>query len=194
MGERYVCTHTRDCKLPFTSPRALARCLSSAAARLPQPPLEMVAQMDDKNRALCFFYRNPPNGAKRLTYAEIAEIVRNEDGGHPSEGAVRQCVMNFHEPKATRGRKSGYRKTTKAEDNVVLQTFRKLRPPGHGVDSRQVHTNLPKKLRDKLSRRTIIRRLAEQRYVPTKKAQKTDPGRSIECRLSCSLVAVRVRL
>ena len=93
MGERYVCIHTRVCKLPFTSPRALARCLSSAAARLPQPPLEMVAQMDDKNRALCFFYRNPPNGAKRLTYAEIAEIVRNEDGGHPSEGAVRQCTI-----------------------------------------------------------------------------------------------------
>ena len=112
-----------------------------------------------------------------MTYAEIAGIVRNEDGAHPTEGAVRQCVMKFHEPKAKRGRKSGYRKTSKAEDKVVLQTFRKLRPPGHGVDSRKVHMSLPKKLRDKLSRRTLIRRLAEQRYVPTRKVQKTDPGR-----------------
>ena len=131
--------------------------------------------MDDKHRALCFFYRNSPNGAKRLTYAEIAGIVRNKDGAHPTEGGVRQCVMKFHEPKAKRGRKSGYRKTSKAEDNVVLQTFRKLRPPGHGVDSRKVHMSLPKKLRDKLSRRTLIRRLAEQRYVPTRKGPEDGP-------------------
>ena len=149
--------------------------------------LGMVAQMDAKNRALCFFYRHPPNGAIKLTYTEIAEIVRNEDGEHPTEGAVRQCVLKFHEPKAKRGRKAGYRKTSKAEDKLVLQTVRKLRPPGHGVDSRKVHAGLPKKLRDKLSRRAVIRRLAEQRYVPTKKVQKTDPGTSVEGRHVCSI-------
>ena len=136
----------------------------------------MVAHMNAENRALCVFYRNPPNGSKRLTYAKIAEIVQNEDGEHPTEEAVRRCVVNFHEPKAKRGRKAGYRKTSKAEDKVILQAFRKLRPPGHGVDSRKIHATLPKKLRGKVSRRTMIRRLAEQRYVPTKKVQKTDPG------------------
>ena len=103
--------------------------------------------MGAKNSALCFFDRNPPNGAKKLTYTEIAEIIRNEDDEHPTEGAFRQCVLNFHEPKAKRGRKAGYRKTSKAEDKLVLQTFLKLRPPGHGVDSRKVHMSLPKKLR-----------------------------------------------
>ena len=85
--------------------------------------------MDAKSRALCLFYRNPPNGAKKLTYTEIAEIFRNEDGEHPTGGAVRQCVLKFHEPKAKRGRKSGYRKKSKVEDKLVLQTFRRLRPP-----------------------------------------------------------------
>ena len=136
----------------------------------------MVAQMSPENRALCFFYRNPPNGDKKLTYAKIADLVQNEDGEHPTEGAVRHCVLNFHSAKDKRGRKAGYRKTSKAEDKVILQAFRKLRPPGHGVDSRKVHLSLPKKLRGKVSRRTVIRRLAEQRYVPTKKVQKTDPG------------------
>ena len=111
-----------------------------------------------------------------MTYAKIADLVQNEDGEHPTEGAVRQCVSKFHSAKGKRGRKSGYRKTSKAEDRAILQAFRKLRPPGHGVDSRKVHLSLPKKLRSKVSRRTVIRRLAEQRYVPTKKVQKTYPG------------------
>lgn len=136
----------------------------------------MVAQMDEKNRALCFFYRNPPKGHKKLAFVKIVRLVKNKAGDEPSEGAVRECVKNFHNDKATRGRKVGWRKTTKAEDKVVIKSFHKLRPPGHGVDSRKVHTALPKKLRKKIGRRTVIRRLAEKRYTPKKKVQKSDPG------------------
>ena len=139
----------------------------------------MVAHMNAEDSAPCFLYRKPPNGSKRLPNAKIAETVQNEDGDHPTEEAVRRRVVNFREPKAMRGRKKGYRKTSKAENKVILQAFRKLRPPGHGVDSRKIHATLPKKLRGKVSRRTVIRRLAEQRYVPTKKVQKTDPGASL---------------
>ena len=59
---------------------------------------------------------------------------------------------------------------------MILQAFRKLRPPGHGVDSRKIHATLPKKVLGKVSRRIMIRRPAEQRYVPTKKVQKIGPG------------------
>ena len=51
-----------------------------------------------------------------------------------------------------------------------------VRPPGHGVDSRKVHRALPKKLRTKIKRRTVIRRLAEKGYVPDEKVNKQDPG------------------
>ena len=136
----------------------------------------MVAQMDDKNRALCFYYRNPPAGQKKLKFSDIAKLVKNTDGESPTAGAVRQCVVNFHTAKGKRGRKEGWRKTTKLEDKKVLEAFHKIRPPGHGVDSRAVHMALPKKVRDKIGRRTVIRRLAEKRYTPTKKVQKSDPG------------------
>ena len=35
----------------------------------------MGAQMNDKNRALCFAFRNPPAGVKKLSYAKIAKRV-----------------------------------------------------------------------------------------------------------------------
>ena len=173
-GSRIITTQARVCKLPLAI-HVRARLLPFQSRRVSAP--QIWDGCTDGRQAPCpvFFYRNSANGAKRLIYAEIAGFVRNQDGARPTEGGVRQCVMKFHEPKAKRGRKSGYRKTSKAEDKVVLQTFRKLLPPGHGVDSRKVHMSLPKKLRDKLSRRTLIRRLAEQRYVPTRKSPEDGP-------------------
>ena len=47
---------------------------------------------------------------------------------------------------------------------------------GHGIDSRTLHTSLPKKLRQKIVRRTVIRRLASKGYIPEKKINKSDPG------------------
>ena len=42
------------------------------------------------------------------------------------------------------GRKKGTTKTTQEEDKVIMATFKKLRPPGAGVDSRLIHDALPK--------------------------------------------------
>ena len=95
---------------------------------------------------------------------------------HPCASAVKECVDTFNDTKNKRGRKAGWRKTKKAEDSKILKTFKKVRPDGHGVDARKVHSALPKKLRKKISRKTVVRRLAEKRYTPTKKASKSDPG------------------
>ena len=84
--------------------------------------------------------------------------------------------MSFTTKKETRGRKTGHRKTSKVENKIILKSFHKLRPPGYYVDSRKVHTSLPKKVRKNISRRTVRRRLAEKGYVPTRKMKKSDPG------------------
>lgn len=123
-----------------------------------------------KTKALCYGYRNPPPGQKKLAYNKIAGLVGF------TEGAVRESVATFLDVKKKRGRKKGWRKTTKAEDQVIMEKFHKVRPPGHGVDSRKVRNALPVKLRTKIGRRTVIRRLAEKQYTPQKKVSKEDPG------------------
>ena len=75
-----------------------------------------------------------------------------------------------------RGRPVGRTATTKQEDKKLLATFHKVRPPGHGVDSRVVHKHLPKKLQAKIGRRTVIRRLAVKGYTPQTKLNKSDPS------------------
>ena len=76
--------------------------------------------------------------------------------------------------KAKRGRKKGWRKTTKAEDKIVLATFKKNRPPGCGIDSREVKSKPPRNLQAKISRRLIIRRLAAKGFKAQKKLCKND--------------------
>ena len=94
----------------------------------------------------------------------------------PSPGAVSKAAIDFMLEKMIRGRKEGWKKTTKEEDRTVMQTFKKLRPDGHGVDSRVIHKALPKKLKKKISRRLVIRRLAAKGYRPERKISKSDPG------------------
>ena len=77
--------------------------------------------------------------------------------------------------KAKRGRKVGDRATTKQEDARILKEFHRLRPPGRYIDARILHTALPKKIREKIGLRTILKRLAEKNYFPIKKKGKTDP-------------------
>ena len=67
----------------------------------------MVAQMDAKNRALCFMYRNPPAGQALLSYPKIAEKVFNKEGGHPTAASVRECVTTWNDEKKKRGRTEG---------------------------------------------------------------------------------------
>ena len=76
----------------------------------------------------------------------------------------------------------GYRKTSKADDKKILQTFHKKRPPGHGVDSRVVHSALPKNIRKTITRKTVIRRLAEKGYTAQKKQSKSDPDEKLKKR------------
>ena len=104
------------------------------------------------------------------------KLVTKTDGTVPSPGAVSKAAKDFMLEKKIRGRKKGWRKTTKEEDRKVMDTFKKLRPPGHGVDSRVVHKALPKKLKKKIVRRTVIRRLAAKGYRPERKISKSDPG------------------
>ena len=67
----------------------------------------MVAQMDAKNRALCFMYRHPPAGQASLSFPKIAENVFNKEGGHPTAASVRECVTTWNDEKKKRGRTEG---------------------------------------------------------------------------------------
>jgi|MEHZ01.5.fsa_nt_MEHZ011409100.1_1 hypothetical protein len=134
------------------------------------------ARMDDANRALCYAMRHPGPGQKPRPYKDIRKVVRKTNGKKPSIGAISDAANDFMEKKLKRGRNKGDRKTTKEEDKQILAAFHKMRPPGYGVDSRVVHTALPKKLKKKVARRTIIRRLADKGYVPEKKLSKSDPS------------------
>ena len=78
--------------------------------------------------------------------------------------------------------KKGWRKTSKAEDKVIMTKFHKIRPPGHYVDSRKLRKALPSQLRKKIGRRTIIRRLAEKKLTPQMKVNKQDPGPKLAMR------------
>ena len=104
------------------------------------------------------------------------KLVKKTDGTVPQPSAISEAAATFKEEKRKRGRKQGWRKTTKSEDKQILTTFKKLRPPGYGVDSRDIHKALPKKLRKKVGRDTIISRLAEKGYTAQKKINKSDNG------------------
>ena len=133
------------------------------------------AQMDLYNRAMCHTLRNPPPGSKRTSFRQIAAMVVKTDGTHPTEGGVRAAAKQFGAEKQKRGRKEGHKKTTAREDRVILKKFKFLRPPGHGINSRKIHRALPVKLRRSISRRTVVRRLADKGYTPQRKSSKGDP-------------------
>ena len=65
------------------------------------------------------------------------------DGVQPSVGGDFKAVKEFLKARKVRGRRIGWRKTTKHDDKVIKATFHKLRPPGCGVDSEELHRALP---------------------------------------------------
>ena len=79
---------------------------------------------------------------------------------------MHKAVTEWHTEKQRRGRKQGWRKTTAEDGKVLMRTFHKLRPPGHGVESRGVHQALPRALQLKISLRTVRNRLKEKGYSP----------------------------
>ena len=134
--------------------------------------------MDLANRAHCYALRNPPPGVKKTPIATIIKekMVRKLDGKVPTPGGISYAAATFKSEKAQRGRKEGWRKTTKAEDREIVKKFHHLRPLGHGVDSRMIKNALPKKLKAKVSRQLIIDRLAEKGFHAKKKINKYDFG------------------
>ena len=96
------------------------------------------------------------------------------DGTVPGISAIKKAADTFHDEKSPVGRKLGWRKTTKAEDKKVSSTFHKVRLKGHGVTARRVHRALLKKVRNKIGKRTVIRRLAAKGFTPMVKLRKQD--------------------
>ena len=135
--------------------------------------------MDSKNLALCYALRHPPAGSTKMPFKEILGHVLKTDGTRPSIDAVKKSVANFHAERADVGRKSGWRKTTPTEDRKIINKFKELRPPGHGIDSRTLHTALPRVIKRKIGRKTLIRRLSEKGFNAEKKIQKSDPGTAL---------------
>ena len=108
----------------------------------------------------------------------MKKSVRKTDGSVPSTASMSEAAETFQVPKNPVGRKEGWRKTTKAEDKKILKTFLKVRPPGHGIDSRRIHRALPKKVKKKICKKTVISRLAEKGYTPRMKLRKKDFGQN----------------
>ena len=66
-------------------------------------------------------------------------MIRKKTGLEKSIGAIHEMSQTFMDDKADRGRPAGTRNTTKQEDKLVLQVFKKLRPPGAGIDARPLN-------------------------------------------------------
>ena len=87
----------------------------------------MVAQMDARNRALCGAFRNPREGTTEVTLADIVskKLVVCKDRQVPSEGAILKAAKQYFAEEQQRGRKEGWRKTSKVEDLKILHTFKR---------------------------------------------------------------------
>jgi len=131
--------------------------------------------MDAFNRGMCWAYRHPPGGAKPLKLKQIQKLVRKTNGKRPTIPAICQAANSFKNDKQKRGRRVGQRATTKQEDAKIIKKFHKLRPPGHYIDSRILHTGLPKQLKQKVGRRTLIRRINDKGLFFDEKNSKDEP-------------------
>ena len=155
-----------------------ALALADKLASLDCPHLVAEMVMSPENRALCYYYRNPPPGCdhKPLKWSAISKLVWNTDGKtHPEPCSVRKCVLAWQRDRCQRGRKQGWRKTTREEDQQILACFRKARQPlGSAVTARSVAQLLPRAVKSKLCLRTIRRRLAAAGFKAEKKLEKAD--------------------
>ena len=139
----------------------------------------MGIHMDERTRALCYFYRHPPSGSniKPQTFPKIAVLVRKPGQQRLKPNTIRKLVDTFHSRRSARGRKAGWRKTSPADDKLILKTFLKVRQPlGARVDARDVYNDLPDSLRTKVSPRTVRERLKDKGYIMQEKIAKDDMG------------------
>ena len=139
----------------------------------------MGIHMDERTRALCYFYRHPPPGSniKPQKFSKIALLVRKPGQPRLKPDTIRKVVVAFHSHRSARGRKAGWRKTSPAEDKLILKTFLKVRQPlGARVDARDVYNDLSDSLRKNVSPRTVRERLKDKGYVMQEKMAKDDMG------------------
>ena len=115
------------------------------------------AKMDDANRGMCYCLRHPPRGGKPLKYSSIRLLVRKTDGRLPTIQSIAEAAATYKDVKSQRGRPKGARKTTKLEDKKIMKTFFRLRPPGAGIEMRELHDKLPKKIAEKVGWDTLRR-------------------------------------
>ena len=136
------------------------------------------AKMDNLNRALCRALRFPGKGVTPTPLSIIIKkkLVRKTDGTAPSAAAISLAASSYLDDKGSRGRPMGSNKTTKVEERAILAKFKELRPPGAYIDSRILHGSLPRGIKRKISRKTVLRRLADKGFTPQKKLNKTDLG------------------
>ena len=82
------------------------------------------SQMNFANRAKCFAFRFPARG-KPVPISEVRrrKLVTKVDGTVPSQGAISEAANTFLEEKDIRGRKDGWRKTSKTEDKPNYEDF-----------------------------------------------------------------------
>ena len=116
----------------------------------------MPAPMSPALQALCYFYRNPPpdSGVKPQPYRQIPGLLK---APHLGVGRIKMAVKRFHNTKKSRGRKTGWRKTTPAEDAKIFSCFQKVRLPlGSLVEARDVWKALPPALRNRITMRTVL--------------------------------------
>ena len=163
-------------RLTPEAPQEKKTTIKRKPAAVPRPKSTKYARMDVKNRALAYLMRNPPVGCKKMPFKDIVAHVFKTDGRRPTVQGVKGVVYSFHEDTDKVGRKKGWRKTTKKEDAAILKKFHQLRPPGHGIDSRELRNALSMKLKAKVGRKTVIRRLADKGYKAETKIEKSDPG------------------
>ena len=153
--------------------------LAKARLAMRAPKEKSTARMDDTNRAICYVHRHPGPGIKKTPYKILATLLKKSDGQAPSQGSMSEAAARYTSTKEQRGRKKGWQKTTKKENRAIIKKFHTLRPPGCGIDSRDLHKGLKKKLRQKISRRTVINRLADKGYTAQVKLTKHDPSKAL---------------
>jgi hypothetical protein len=83
----------------------------------------MGKHIDEKTKALCYFYRHPPpqSGIQATPYTKIPSLIPCTPRLRVHQ--VRNAVQTFHLKKKTRGRAKGFRKTTPAEDQLIMRIF-----------------------------------------------------------------------
>ena len=91
------------------------------------PMVASTAQMDDANRAICYWLRHPKTvGEKPAKYKDIRKIVRKTDGRKPTIQSIAEVASTYKDVKGQRGRPKGSRNTTKLQDKKIMETFHKV--------------------------------------------------------------------